>query len=218
MPARQGLLLVIFSLIASLGHHWRLAGLQAVPPEWMPAITLLGVLGLSALLVGPVWTTVASGLEPAWRPETHSTAVLALPPQGEPDATENAETLELLRGSGLVDADWYIGTYPDVTAAGLEAANHYLLHGAAEGRNPNPFFETSWYLDQNPDVREERTNPLVHYIVDGAAEGRASGPRFDTAFYMAENADVTLAGVNPLAHYLTEGRFEGRTGLPRMGR
>lgn len=36
----------------------------------------------------------------------------------------------------VVDAQWYLATYPDVAVAGADAQEHYDLHGAAEGRLP----------------------------------------------------------------------------------
>lgn len=36
----------------------------------------------------------------------------------------------------VVDAQWYLTTYPDVAVAGIDPQQHYDLHGAAEGRLP----------------------------------------------------------------------------------
>lgn len=47
--------------------------------------------------------------------------------------------------SGLFDAGWYLQAYPEVAAAGLDPALHYLAHGADEGRDPGPRFSTSGY-------------------------------------------------------------------------
>jgi hypothetical protein len=67
-----------------------------------------------------------------------------------------------LRASGLVDIEWYRAAYDDPPA--LDAVSHYLMHGAAEGRLPNRYFDTDWYLQQNPQVRRAGINPLLHYI------------------------------------------------------
>ncbi len=87
---------------------------------------------------------------------------------------------------------------------------HYLQHGANEGRNPNPLFDSDWYLEQNSDIRAAGANPLVHYLRHGASEGRAPGPRFDGDRYLEEYPDVRAAGMNPLAHYLRHGAAEGK--------
>jgi hypothetical protein len=62
-----------------------------------------------------------------------------------PTASSNkvSDQHKTIAESGLFDADWYLTTYPDVAAAGLDPIDHYLNHGASEGRNPGPGFERS---------------------------------------------------------------------------
>lgn len=48
------------------------------------------------------------------------------------------EQAGLLVATGVVDPEWYLSHHTDVAAAGMEAAVHYLLHGAEEGRLPGP--------------------------------------------------------------------------------
>jgi len=81
-----------------------------------------------------------------------------------------AEDIELLHNSRLVDSVWYRETYVDLRDTPIDVARHYLEHGAAEGRNPGPLFDTKFYLKQNPDVAASGMNPLVHYILHGAKE------------------------------------------------
>ncbi|RYC13954.1 hypothetical protein [Ciceribacter ferrooxidans] len=45
---------------------------------------------------------------------------------------------KLLIANEIVDPVWYLERHPDVAAAGMEAAVHYVLHGASEGRAPKP--------------------------------------------------------------------------------
>ena len=59
-----------------------------------------------------------------------------------------AEEIEILHKSPLVDPVWYRRTYPDLRDTPIDVARHYLEHGAAEGRNPNPFFDTNFYLSK----------------------------------------------------------------------
>ncbi len=47
----------------------------------------------------------------------------------------------------LFDAAWYAARNPDVAAQGADPLRHYLEHGMAEGRDPNPLFATGWYLE-----------------------------------------------------------------------
>jgi hypothetical protein len=81
--------------------------------------------------------------------------------------------IELLTASELFDGNWYLAAYPDVAASGINPAQHYLRHGAAEGRNPGPRFSTRKYLEQYPDVARAGMNPLLHYLKFGLAERRA---------------------------------------------
>jgi FkbM family methyltransferase len=118
----------------------------------------------------------------------------------------------LVRESGLFDDEFYVAHNPDVP---LDLAlEHYMRHGAAEGRRPNALFDGHWYAAAYPDVASTTVNPLVHYLLAGAREGRDPGPRFSTSYYLASNPDVLAAGTNPLAHYLTNGREEGRSATP----
>ena len=104
----------------------------------------------------------------------------------------------------LVHAKWYAGHNPDVPER--YALLHYLDHGAAEGRDPNPLFDTRWYLAEYPDVAASGINPLVQYVSSGASEGRNPHPLFDTRWYRARH----MGGVNanPLLHFLTAGSTE----------
>jgi lipopolysaccharide biosynthesis protein len=122
-----------------------------------------------------------------------------------------AADLHLIAQSGLFDSDWYLDRNPDVCAAGVNALAHYLQHGAAEGRDPNPLFDSDWYLHRYPDVRAAGMNPLAHYIRYGAAERRDPSASFSTQYYLVNNPDVAAAGLNPLVHYLRHGAIEGRS-------
>ncbi len=83
---------------------------------------------------------------------------------------------QLIASSALFDDVWYLEQYPDVAAAGMDPALHYMQYGAREGRNPSPRFDTRWYLQQHEDVERAGINPLVHFVKFGAAEGRDIRP------------------------------------------
>ncbi|NDV00065.1 glycosyltransferase family 2 protein [Pseudoroseicyclus tamaricis] len=74
------------------------------------------------------------------------------------------------------DAEWYRSTYPDVSAHGIDPAQHFLRFGAREGRNPGPGFDTLRYYEANPDVLECGALAFLHYIRHGREEGRAIFP------------------------------------------
>ncbi len=116
---------------------------------------------------------------------------------------------KLLTGSPLFDVGWYRETYGNEFERN-DPVLDYLLRGAAEGRDPSPFFATRSYLQANPDVDRAGMNPLVHYLCFGHQEGRRPHPDFDPRWYLASYPDVARSGVEPLTHYLTFGKAEGR--------
>ena len=115
----------------------------------------------------------------------------------------------LIARSGLFDQDWYRAAYPDLGAID-DLIAHYMAHGAAEGRRPNPLFDSRWYLDRYADVAAGGQNPLAHFIISGAREGRDPNPYFSTAWYRATYPDVAASGLNPLLNYLQQGADAGR--------
>jgi hypothetical protein len=75
--------------------------------------------------------------------------------------------------SKLFDPQWYSERYPDIASMGMDPLDHFILHGANEGRNPSPRFDLRWYLKRHPDVGRTGINPLLHYLQHGRDEGRA---------------------------------------------
>ncbi len=86
------------------------------------------------------------------------------------------DTAALIRASDLFDGLWYLEHYPDVAAAHIDPALHYLAQGADEGRNPSSRFDTNAYLLSNPDVLAYGVNPLVHFLCIGRNEDRTISP------------------------------------------
>ena len=60
------------------------------------------------------------------------------------------------------DPAFYLAEYLDVREAGVDPAEHYLLYGYKEGRNPSACFDTRFYLHRYLDG-EMGQNPLLHY-------------------------------------------------------
>ncbi|MEW6017310.1 MAG: hypothetical protein AB1760_04465 [Pseudomonadota bacterium] len=87
-----------------------------------------------------------------------------------PRATELA-----LVATGL-DPAFYLDTYPDVTAAGIDPVLHYVQAGWREGRDPAPWFSTAAYLADNPDIAALGLNPFAHFLQVGALEARVTAP------------------------------------------
>jgi lipopolysaccharide biosynthesis protein len=96
----------------------------------------------------------------------------------------------LVRASPLFDRNWYLECYPDVRAAGVDPALHYVRHGAAGYRDPGPCFDTAWYLAYYSDVAASGINPLVHYVRHGSKEGRHARP---TEIVLGEVTDAALS-------------------------
>lgn len=94
---------------------------------------------------------------------------------GTADAPWTPESLAAaLRGNRVdphpgFDVGYYLECNRDVREAGLSALEHYIAHGAAEGRAPNPQFLADWYIETNPDLPRDRYQAFVHYLLHGAA-------------------------------------------------
>jgi hypothetical protein len=104
------------------------------------------------------------------------------------------------------DAAWYARCYPGVIASGWDPLQHYIEHGAREGRSPSRWFDAAWYQDRYHDVASSGLLPLMHYVCLGAAASRKPHPRFDAAWYVARHPE---AAANPLAFHLRVGEAQG---------
>jgi glycosyltransferase involved in cell wall biosynthesis len=130
---------------------------------------------------------------------------------------------ELVGGSGLFDAAWYLRSNPDVKAAVIPPLDHYLANGASELRNPGPLFDAKEYAERYADQPAARANPLLHYLRNGGsreecverlrAEIRKSG-LFDANWYLSTYPDVAAAGADALDHFICNGAAELRDPSP----
>lgn len=64
----------------------------------------------------------------------------------------------------MFDVDWYLREYNDVAVAKLDPIQHYVEHGAAEKRNPSPWFSTKIYADDNK--LDKAVNPFLHFLLN----------------------------------------------------
>lgn len=120
------------------------------------------------------------------------------------DATPLGQLLRAwiaIESTFLFERDWYLDKYKDVAASGGDPLQHYLLHGVAEGRNPNRLFDTRWYLSQYPEVAAAGLDPLAHYILAGAKLGYTSHPFFPREEYGKYEAEARQ-GFSPLEDFL----------------
>ena len=82
------------------------------------------------------------------------------------------EQISFLSASGRFDNSWYLEKYSDVRDSKMNPIEHYVRHGAAEGRNPSPDFDTKFYLETYADVQTSGLDPFTHFLRHGEAEGR----------------------------------------------
>lgn len=129
--------------------------------------------------------------------------------------TKGTSTSEALSAIGGLDEDFYLSTYLDVAASGLDPVTHYIDFGAQEGRSPRRLFDVPFYLSAHPDVASAIEsglveNAVVHYVQSGVFELRDPNPYFDTADYLLKNPSIAQAGVNPLGDYIQVGAQAGQ--------
>jgi hypothetical protein len=82
----------------------------------------------------------------------------------------------LLLRRKFFDAAFYRERYPEVIAAGMRPSIHYFLHGAAEGRKPNRWFDPDHYLAGSASARLRGGDPFLDYLVRGRREGAHTHP------------------------------------------
>jgi len=113
--------------------------------------------------------------------------------------TPSSESLayETIAKSDLFDASWYLNQYPDVAQAGFDPILHYVRHGAAEGRQPGPWFDPQKYVSSiQEDIGEQ--NPLLHYLASDQVVHIKSpkvGPK-----YRNLNEFLRFTATNPVVH------------------
>lgn len=131
---------------------------------------------------------------------------------------QRAQTLVSIASEPLVkpplfweffDAEWYATRYGDIAASGLSPLEHFLAHGAQEGRDPNPAFDTTWYLANYSDVASAGLIALDHFVRSGAQEERLPFAGFNFAFYRHQAGIPHFSNLDTYHHYLTLGRPAG---------
>lgn len=101
------------------------------------------------------------------RPFEAPTANLVEPGAIKKVFTTWANNLELIKASELFDAAWYKSQYSEFKQTGLDAAEHYLVHGATGATDSSPAFSSRFYLVS----RSLKSNPLIHHL-----RGKDTGP------------------------------------------
>lgn len=136
-----------------------------------------------------------------------------------------------LRNSGYFDYEWYLQQNPDVAEADIDAAQHFIEYGYAEGRTPSPRFDSPFPIDTHPD--EDLDAPIPHYgkgldnLVRAARRRTRSlghsdeydviRSEFDIAYYLTRYQDIARATrLDPVQHFLNAGAKEGRNPSPHF--
>jgi glycosyltransferase involved in cell wall biosynthesis len=111
----------------------------------------------------------------------------------------------------LFDREFYL-KQPGLDLQGLAPLAHYVMRGAAEGRDPHPLFNTAWYLTSNPDVVASGVNPLWHFVEIGGPAGRPPHRGVGGSWYRLAYEDVRRdradASVEPVP--ITSRRYDVR--------
>jgi glycosyltransferase involved in cell wall biosynthesis len=119
------------------------------------------------------------------------------------------------------DEGFYLSANPDVAAAGMVPAIHYLCDGAREGRIAYP--EQSKAVHHIEIDLIDVTEPNAVDDASSGGEADELNPEttatplpgdtdFDAQLYAMLYPDIVEAGLDPEAHYIEHGRAEGRIG------
>lgn len=117
------------------------------------------------------------------------------------------EAVSALSVSGLFDPELYLEKNPDVAAAGVDPARHYLEVGWREQRVAAPVFDAKWYSRQLSGEARQSIPEIGHYLLFGYRDGWTPHPLFDPLFYRRQSN--IPSEVEPFGHYLTEGWRKG---------
>jgi glycosyltransferase involved in cell wall biosynthesis len=103
----------------------------------------------------------------------------------------NEYELNLVRKSGLFDADWYCEQYPDVGLLDMDPAEHFLRFGWLLNRKPSKDFDLEKVQSLTGIEVSRRRNPLVALIEhqNGVAPSGAQQKQITSAAGVVRSAD-----------------------------
>ena len=88
-------------------------------------------------------------------------------------------------------------------------ARHWLDHGAREGRDPHPLFDTRHYRAQFARY-PGAVNPLLHFLFIGRRQRISPSRWFSYEVYLSANSDVMPEKIEPYEHFVRFGVYENR--------
>jgi glycosyltransferase involved in cell wall biosynthesis/GT2 family glycosyltransferase len=121
--------------------------------------------------------------------------------------TPGLSATELETVSAEFDDKFYLASYPDVEAAGIDPFTHYMELGWREGRDPSSKFGTNYYLLSNKELEFNRLNPFAHYILKGRNEGRSPLPGKVVQLRKSDKSEIIT---KPLLRIISSGRKSAR--------
>jgi len=118
----------------------------------------------------------------------------------------------------VMDPAWYAARYRDVFWAGVDATDHLLGPGLAEGRDPGPFVDLAFVRTQRPGPRVDGATLLLTLLDEGLADGWRPSPYVDPTWYAAwygpADATVPTDPIGALRHLIEVGVPSGRAPGP----
>lgn len=138
-------------------------------------------------------------------------------PNSSPLMTHGCDYREVIAASGLFDAEYYVAKYSDVRQSGMDPLQHYLDHGAGEGRHPNAFFNPGFYNTRNPEAAGQGVVPLVSYIQGQWRKLLPTDPGFNPARYWLAYLAIDAKDEDPLADFLIRRTKKGLDWQPLSG-
>ncbi len=80
---------------------------------------------------------------------------------------EIQEQMELVRGTGLFDPEWYQRQYRDIQRRRMDPLQHYVTLGGRVQYRPSERFDLDGYLQKFPELRHNRIPALLHLALNG---------------------------------------------------
>ena len=119
---------------------------------------------------------------------------------------QQADPPSRILASPLFDAAWYAETAGCSTVP-VEAARHYLRHGARRGLWPHPLFVPHHVAVRAPEAVGD-ADPLLAYL-DQRLFKLSPHPLFDLKGYVRAHPESRRHPSGPLGHYVEHGAARG---------
>lgn len=71
---------------------------------------------------------------------------------------------ELISKSNLFDPDYYLKNNKDLATTGIDALDHFIRYGDAEGRSPSAKFNSELYKIMHPEIHNRGEKVLLYYL------------------------------------------------------